>query len=167
MTDAPTPQGASELFYISESARGVFLLVVNYFNYHPTIEVPFKILVAHEKPVHPATHYTVDPNNIVVLTRTTMNGKQKTLGMLVVDESGCRFFFAESDLGNSRSARGGGYTEQARKYLLNYYTHSIALNDILAAAGAEFVGSAIEADIDLSPESIDKATILNLLQEKA
>ncbi|GHO90288.1 hypothetical protein KSF_003360 [Reticulibacter mediterranei] len=167
MTDAPSPHGASELFYISQQARGVFILTVNYFNYHPTRDVPFKILVAHEKPVHPTTHYTVDSNNIIALSRSTMKAKQKTLGILVADASGCTFSFAESDQGNSRSARGGGYTEQARKYLLHYYTHSIALNDILAAAGAKFVDSATEADIDLSPESIDKTTILNLLQKKA
>jgi hypothetical protein len=41
------------------------------------------------------------------------------------------------------------------------------LNDIRVAAGAELVDSAVEADIDLSPESIDNTTILNLLQEKA
>jgi hypothetical protein len=167
MTDAPPPQGASELFSLSHQARGVFILTVNYFNYHPTRDVPFKILVAHERPVHPTTHYTVNSNNIVALSRSTMKAKQKTLGILVADASGCTFSFAESDLGSSQSARGGGYTEQARKYLLNYYTHSIALNEILVAAGAKLVGSATEADIDLSPESIDKTTILNLLQKKA
>jgi hypothetical protein len=166
MTDAPKPQGASELFYIGEPTRGVFILFVNYFNFHPTVEVPFKILVAHEKPVNPTTHYTVDPHNIVALSSTTMKVKQKNLGILVADETGCKFYFAESDLGGSRSARGGGSTEQARKYLLNFYTNSIVLNDVLAAAGAELVGSATEADIDLSPESINKTSLLNLLRER-
>ena len=166
MTDAPKPQGASELFYIGEPTRGVFILFVNYFNFHPTVEVPFKILVAHEKPVNPTIHYTVDPHNIVALSSTTMKVKQKNLGILVADETGCKFYFAESDLGGSRSARGGGSTEQARKYLLNFYTNSIVLNDVLAAAGAELVGSATEADIDLSPESINKTSLLNLLRER-
>lgn len=166
MTDAPQPQGASELFYMSQQARGIFLLVVNYFNFHPEREVPFKILVAHEKPGDPTTHYTVDPNNIVALSRTTMNVKQKTLGMLVADETSCTFYFAESNMGGSRSARGGGYTELARKYLLHFYTNTIVLNDVLVAAGAKLVETTAEADIDLSPESIDKTTILNLLQEK-
>jgi hypothetical protein len=164
MTDAPQPEGASELFYMSRQARGVFMLFVNYYNFQPSIEVPFKILVAHEQPINPATHYTVDPNNIVALSSTTMNVRQKTLGMLVADETGCKFYFAESDLGRSRSARGKAYVEQARNYLLHFYTHSIVLNDVLAAAGAKFVDSAAEADIDLSPESIDKTSLLGLLR---
>jgi len=167
LTDAPPPQGASELFYIGRQARGVFIMFVNYFNFDARVEVPCKILVAHEKPVDPATHYTIDPNNIVALSSTTMHVKQKNLGIIVADETGCKFYFAESDLGNFRSARGGGYVEQARKYLLNLYTDSIVLNDVLVAAGAELVGAASEADIDLSPESIDKTSILNLLRADA
>jgi hypothetical protein len=166
LTDAPKPHGASELFYISQQAQGVFILVVNYFNFDPTVEVPFKILVAHEKPIHPTSHYTIDPNTIVALSNTTMKVKQKNLGIIVADETGCKFYFAESDLGGSRSARGGGYTEQARKYLLNFYTNSIVLNEVLADAGAELVGSATEADIDLSPESINKTSLLDLLRGK-
>lgn len=166
MTDAPKPQGASEFFYIGKSARGSSMLFVNYFNFQPTVDVPCKILVAHEKPIHPTTHYTVDPNNIVALSSTTMNVRQKSLGIIIVDETGCKFYFAEFDLGKSRSAHGGGYTEQARKYLLNFYTNTIVLNDVLAAAGAELVGSVTEADIDLSPENIDKTSLLDLLRAR-
>lgn len=166
MTDAPKPQGASELFYLSEQARGVFIMFVNYFNFSQDIEVPCKILVAHEKPVNPETHYTVDPNNIVALSNTTMNVRQKNLGIIVADENSSKFYFAESDLGGSRSARGHEYVEQARKYLSNFYTNSIVLNDVLAAAGAELVHTVAEADIDLSPESITRTSILDLLRDK-
>src|SRR5579883_502126 len=164
MTDAPQPQGASELFYVSRQARGAFILFVNYFNFQPDVEVPFKILVAHEQPVDPTTRYTINPNNIVAQSSTTINVRQKNLGIIVADDTGCKFYFAESALGASRSARAGGYTEQARKYLLKFYTNSIVLNDVLAAAGAQLVGSAAEADIDLSPESIDKTSLLELLR---
>lgn len=162
MTDAPKPYGASELFYISQQVRGAFILFVNYYNFNPDIEVPCKILIAHEKPIDPATHYTVDPNNIVALSSTTIKVKQKNLGIIVADKRGCKFYFAESDIGGSRSASSGDYTEQARKYLLNFYTNSIVLNDVLVAAGADLVASATESDIDLSPESIDKNSILEL-----
>lgn len=164
MTDAPKPQGASELFYIGKETRGTFIMFVNYFNFNSTVDVPFKILVAHEKPVNPTTHYTVDPNRTVALSTTMINVKQKILGIIVADEQHCKFYFAESGLGKSISARSGGYTEQARKYLLNYYTDSIVLNDVLVAAGAVMVATQAEADIDLSPETIDKTTILDLLR---
>ncbi|HEY0753785.1 MAG TPA: hypothetical protein VGD98_07480 [Ktedonobacteraceae bacterium] len=166
MTDAPQPQGASELFYIGKQARGAFIMFVNYFNFDQNIEVPYKIIVAQQKPVNPTTHYTVDPNKIVALSSTTIQVRQKNLGIIIADETGCKFYFAEADLGSSRSARGGGYVEQARKYLLKFYTASIVLNDVLAAAGAELVADVTEAEIDLSPESINKTSILDLLLDQ-
>jgi hypothetical protein len=134
--------------------------------FNPHIEVSYKILVAHEKLVDPTTHYTVDPNNIVALSSTTIKVKQKNLGIIVTDKGGCKFYFAESELGGSRSANGKEYIEQARKYLLNFYTNSIVLNDVLAAAGVELVGSTTEAEIDLSPEAINKTSILDLLRNR-
>ena len=166
MTDAPNPKGASELFYIGEEARGVWIMFCNYFNYQENVPVPFKILVAHQKPIKPTTHYTVDPNAIVALSNSVMDIKQKNLGIIVAEETGHKFYFAESNLGGGISARGHEYSEQARKYLLNYYTDSIVLNDVLELAGAELVDDVAEADIDLSPENIDKTSVLNLLVAK-
>lgn len=164
MTDAPKPHGASELFYVGHEARGVWLMMVNYYNYIPEVPAPFKILVAHEQPVNPRTHYMVDANKIVAQSNSVMDVKQKTLGVIVADDKNCKFYFAESDLGRGRSAGRTVYAEQARKYLLNFYTDSIVLNDVLVAAGAELVTDIAEADIDLSPEVVDKTTILALLQ---
>lgn len=166
ITDAPKPKGASELFHIGSGARGVWIMFVNYFNYDPAIEVPFKILVAHEKPANIENNYTLDPNNIIAQSNTVIDVKMKNLGIIVADENNIKFYFAESDLGQSISARGTEYAEQARKYLLNYYTDSIVLNDVLVAAGAELVDEVSDAEIDLSPESIDKTSILALLKQE-
>jgi lipopolysaccharide assembly outer membrane protein LptD (OstA) len=121
-------------------------------------------VVAHEKPINRTSHYTVNPNNIVALSNTSINVKQKNLGILVVDETSCKFYFAESNLGRSRSAHGKEYVEQTQKYLLNFYTRSIVLNDVLVAAGAEIVDSIADADIDLSLENVNKMSILDLLK---
>lgn len=166
MTDAPKPKGASELFYIGEQARGVWIVFCNYYNFNERVPVPFKILAAHQKPVSPTTHYTVDPNSIVALSNSVMDIKMKNLGIIVAEETGHKFYFVESNLGKGISARGHEYTEQARKYLLNYYTDSIVLNDVLESAEAELVDDVAEADIDLSPESVDKSSILSLLVAK-
>lgn len=166
MTDAPKPHGASELFYIGKEVRGVFIMFVNYYNYMENVPVPFKILVAHQVPARPNQHYTVDPNNIVAQANSVMDVKQKNLGIIVADNNSCRFYFAESNLGRGNSARGNAHTEQARKYLLNYYTDALLLNDVLIAAGAELVESPADADIDLSPEAIDKDSIIALLRSE-
>lgn len=165
ITDAPKPEGASEYFYIDHEARGAWLMNVNYYNYQSEVPVPFQIVVAHEKPLQPTRHYTVDANKIVAQSTTTMDVKQKVLGVIVATDKSCKFYFAESNMGAGRTAGLTTHADQARRFLLNFYTDSIVLNDVLTAAGATIVTqNSPEVDLDLSPESIDKTTILSLLQ---
>lgn len=164
VTDAPKPKGASELFHIGGTARGVWLMNLNYFNFDASTPVPFKILVANETRANIEKNYTIDPNKIVALSNSIAEVKQKTLGIIVATDENTKFYFAETELGKSISARVNEHTERARKYLLNFYTDSIVLNDILVDAGATLVTTPAEADIDLSSETVDKTTIINLLQ---
>ena len=53
MTDAPEPDGASELFYFAPGDRGTFIVFVNYYNHMPNVPVPYQILVAQQKPITP------------------------------------------------------------------------------------------------------------------
>jgi hypothetical protein len=164
MTDAPKPNGASELFYFAPGVRGTFIVFVNYYNHMPNVQVPYRILVAQQKPITPNQHYMVDPNAIVAVSNAVMENKQRMLGIVHAADESIRFYFAEAQLGKGRSVQGKEYINQARNFLLNFYTDTLVLNDVLLAAGAELVKTADEADIDLSPESIDKATIIGLLQ---
>jgi hypothetical protein len=128
--------------------------------------VPFRIVVAKELRKNIERNFVIDPNKIVAQSYTEATEKQKNLGLIIVDDNGTKFYFAESNLGKSITAGNKAYADQARKYLLNYYTDSIVLNDVLVAAGAELVDEVAEADIDLSPERVDKTTILELLTKK-
>ncbi len=166
LTDAPQPKGASELFHIGGRARGSWMMFVNYFNYQEDVSVPFKIVVGSESKENIEAKRTIDPNRILAFSNTDIDVKQKNLGIIVATEAGTKFYFAESNLGKSITARDTDYAEHARTYLLNYYTDTIVLNDLLVAAGAIMVEEPTEADIDLSPEAIDKITIIDLLTVK-
>jgi hypothetical protein len=166
LTDAPQPKGASELFHIGRNARGSWLMFVNYFNYQEDVSVPFKIMVGSDSKENIEANRTIDPNLILALSNTDIDVKQKNLGIIVATEADTKFYFAESNLGKSITARDTDYAEHARTYLLHYYTDTIVLNDLLVAAGAIMVKEATEADIDLSPEAIDKTTIIGLLSPK-
>lgn len=163
ITNAPLPNGATEVFHVNAQARGSWLLNLNYYNYRPDTEVPFKIVVGQDSQRNFGRQYMIDPNKLAALSNSSIDVKQKTLGVIEADDNGTRFYFAESGFGSGISSRHTNAAEHARKFLLGYYTDAIYLNEVLEMAGAEIVSSLDGADIDLSWESIDKTTILDLL----
>jgi hypothetical protein len=160
------PNGASELFYVQKQNLTNSIMFVNYYNYNEEIEVPFKIVVAKECADNFGKNYMVDPNNVICIADSVINQKQKILGMLAVTPDESRFYFAESYLGRSITSSGNEYVRQSRDYLSAFYKNAISLNDVLKKAGAILVDEKDDCDIDLSPESIDKSTIINLLVGK-
>lgn len=161
MTDASN--GASELFYMKRQIKNSFIVFVNYYNFDSEIEVPFKILVAKEVARDFGQNYMVNPNNIVAITESRISQKQKILGLIIVTSSGSKFYFAETNIGRSITSRNSEFAKHSRRYLLDFYENTICLKEMLIKAGAEIVGEQDEADVDLSPEKIEKDTIINLL----
>jgi len=162
MTDACN--GASELFYVKKQTKKSFIIFVNYYNFDEAIKVPFKILVAHEATKNLRKNYMVDPNNVVAITESKIDQKQKILGLLIVTTTGSKFYFVEANIGRSITSSGTEFATRSRKYLLDFYENTIMLSDVLTKAGAKLVGDRDEADIDLSPETLEKDTILTMLR---
>lgn len=163
MTDASG--GAAELFYIATKGD-TMLMSVNYYNYSKEVPVPFKIMVGKSPRDTFHRNCMVDPNNVVCIAKTKITERQMILGLIVTTENECRFYFSESALGNTITEGGRPYTDQAREYLINFVTKSISLNTVLEMAGAEIVTEKIKDSIDLSPETLEVPTIINLLHSK-
>jgi len=161
VTDAS--EGASELFYVKKQVKNALILVVNYYNYDENIEVPFKIIVAKEQVSDLKKNYMVDPNNVIAATESKIDQKQKVLGLLVTTTNECKFYFAETYLGKSITSSNSEFMENSRKYLFDFYQDTINLKDILIKAGAKIVKERGKSDIDLSPESLEKDSILKLI----
>ncbi|WP_100514066.1 hypothetical protein [Mycobacteroides abscessus] len=162
ITSAPPPYGATEAFRIGEGDQGTWLMHLNYYNYHNDVPVPFKIVVAHNDSI--TANYTVDPNKLVAHSNSIIDVRHKTLGLLTADENSRRFYFAETGFAGGRTARHDERAEHALRYLVDFYSNTIDLAQILSAAGATITTARTESDIDLSPEAVDKSTFLNLLQ---
>lgn len=159
------PNGASELFYVKNLNPHELILFVNYYNFDKEISVPFKIMVAIEQVEEFGSNYMVDPNNIVAVAKTKIDQQQKVLGLMISTEEGCKFYFAETNLGRSISSYGSSpVIENSRKYLLDFYTNTISLNDILKRAGARIVDDTKDCDVDLSLENLEKDKIIGLLR---
>lgn len=163
MTDAPGDNGASELFYIQRQKAGSYILLVNYYNYDKKIEVPFSIIIASEQVKNMKQNYMVNPNNVISIVKTKINQKQKVLALLVVAPTECKFYFTETYLGNKITSSKNEFVENSRKFLFDFYKNTISLNEVLEKSGAKIVKNKKECDIDLSPEAINKDSILNLI----
>lgn len=170
ITDAPKPRGAAELFYVKNLNPYELIMFVNYYNYNEDEPVPFKIVVGKEVPTHwgsgPLTRgkdYMINQNNVLGVAKTKIDQRQKVLGLVRSTPNGCEFYFAEAYVGRSITATGAPYNEQTRKYLFNFYTNTISLNEVLVRAGAILVDNQEECDIDLSMETLEKDTIISLL----
>ena len=168
MTDAQKPKGASELFYVRRQQKGSYILMANYYNFEDKgdNEVLLKIIVAKEQVSNLEKNYMVNPNNVMAIAKTTINQKQKTLGLIVTTTNKCRFYFAEAYLGNSITASGKDYVENSRKFLFDFYENTFSLSGILEKAGCKLVNDKSKCDIDLSPESLEKDKIINLIIQR-
>lgn len=169
MTAAPKPNGASELFYIKSGVEESKIFNVNYYNFDSYLdkdEVNCKIIVAKECPCNFNKNYAIDQNNIICTADINIDKKQTPIGFLINKNEKNRFYFFSSDIGAGISARENEQSVQARKYFEKSLTNSIDLGMVLEYSGANVVNEVPEDIdfIDLSPDVLDKNTILDLLK---
>ncbi len=166
VTDAPPPNGASELFYLKQAHQEARILKVNYYNFAKGDKVEAKILVAQEKPKNFGTNYMVDVNKMIASANINITKKQNILGLIVNINEENRFYFANISIGNSITSSNNKQSQQARKYLVSKLVNSLDLREILTMAGAKIVDEIPEEEesINLSPKALDKTTIINLIR---
>lgn len=165
VTDAPGPQGASELFYLKRGLQEAKIVMLNYYNFDSGDEVGVKILVAHKAPKNFGKNYMVDVNNIIASANVNITQKQNILGLIVSMNGKNRFCFANVSIGSSITSTGNEQSRHARKYLVNSLVNSLNFRTILEMAGANVVTERPDGKhIDLSPEMLDKTTIIDLVR---
>jgi len=168
ITDALGENGATELFYIKRQqgcdAYNIFLNFFNMVDFDKGISVPFKIIIAKEEIEDLDHNYMINPNNVLTVVNTSMKEQQIMLGLLVIKDAESRFYFSSVSLGKGRTLKNSTYVEHARKFLAHSFENTIGLEGILAQAGARITTEKEGCDIDLTPESLEKDTIINLLR---
>lgn len=168
LTDAPLPDGASELFYIKKGLNRVYLVNLNYFLGNG--EVPIKIMIGNDRiDMHGNNRckFVIDPNKIVAVTNSTISEtqKQKIIGVLVSNAEGCHFYFSETGFGNNITSKSNIHTDRAREFLISSNENAISLNDVLKISDVKITKDKEKCDIDLSPESLAKDTFMNILKK--
>jgi hypothetical protein len=172
VTDAPKPNGASELFYLQKELRLPKVLFVNYYNFRNGANVPCKIIISDDKPKDFGRDYLININKIVASSLINIDKKQTMLGLVLSVDGENRFYFSSTGLGNSISSSNNDLAKKALNYLLGSCEKPIELKTVLSKAGAIVVSEKPNEEdmkneyIDLSPENLDKNSIINLLQTK-
>jgi hypothetical protein len=169
MTDAPKPNGASELFFMKKGLKTTALMMLNYYNFSDGEEVEFKILLSKEKlPCKSnirgyfSSNFMVNPNSMIATCSSKISVKQKCLGLLVSDTKECRFYYLEAELGKTNSVRNNKYIHHTQNYLIDSNKNLTTMREILELAGAKIVTEG-KFDIDLSNESVTKDSLIGLL----
>lgn len=165
ITDAPRPRGATELFY-AKNGIAPNLVMCNYFNFSPAHPVETKIIVAKEAPKKLKSNYMVDPNKIVAKADVAISRTQSILGLVLTVKGETRFYFGNVGVGCGITADDQPHTQHARDYLTDRFTNCLDLKSLLVSADAVVADERpTEGDyIDLSPECLDKSSILSLFQ---
>ena len=188
MTDAKLPNGATELFYVGKNyGHGAFLVTLNMFTYNSK-DVPFEFVIAKSDNFQPNVrkNYVINPNNILEKVDMVIKNTetQKIVGFIVIGDT-IRFYFNDFTAGLSVSTSSKNeITMGAFDYLQAYSKTQLKLNNLLKESGAILtdkptvtvydtvydelgtetkVPREVPVDIDLSVESIQKDTIINLL----
>jgi len=164
ITSAPAPLGATELFYLKKGGQEPRILTVNYYNYQKNDEVDCKIIAAQEKPKNFSKNYMIDINNMVASAGIKISKKQNIIGLVLSVDSENRIYFCNTSVGNSITSTANKQATHVRKYLVGVTKASIDFREILTKAGAKVSNKIPDEDyVDLSPEALDKTTILNLM----
>ena len=165
LTDAPGPKGASELFYLKQGVQEAKIVMLNYYNFEGGDEVKAKILVGCESPKNFGQNYMINVGNIIASANVNITRKQNILGLIVSVNGENRFYFANVSIGASITSTLNEHSTHARKYLVSSLVNSLDFREILGMAGANVVTKKPDGKyIDLSPEALDKTTIIDLVK---
>lgn len=169
VTDAPLPNGATELFYVGRDCKDlVYSVSLNFFNHYDT-EVPFEFIIAKADDQQINENYVIDPNNILTKIDMTITGESpnKNIGLITLDDENINFYFNDITCGNRRTFKNDDVYKNTLAYMQNVAKTQLRLNDLLKWCGCELVDEEHkdEADIDLSSEVLTKETLISLLSE--
>ena len=166
MTDAPIPDGASELYYVSRKVNDLFVLSLN--NYTDTgIETPFEIVVAkakQEMKQEEFENYMLDPDQIICTIPMKMdpNMNMMRLGFVKFENDRISFVFNSfNTISRIVSETQSEIFEDNMNYLESYLKTALDLKQLLIDSKADLC-SKDSAEIDLSLDVIDKSTFINM-----
>jgi hypothetical protein len=104
----------------------------------------------------------VNANSIVTAVNSNIGSNAKTIGLISTDGNYSRFYFFETSTDKKISSRNTNITDYTREYMIKSFESKLTLNEVLTTLNV-LTTDKDEADIDLSPEKLEKDTFINLM----
>ncbi|MBR4420975.1 MAG: hypothetical protein IKS69_00400, partial [Erysipelotrichaceae bacterium] len=174
MTDAPLPEGATELFYIGKDVGDAFMFSINNYNQSGQ-KIPFEVVLAKAKngtvPEEIENHYVIDPNDIIIKFPLEIGASESMLrlGFVYFTQDKIKVVF-DSFASRRRivSDNEDPVFENTFNYLTAHQESSLELADLLKECNAVIIDETDQekADFDLTLNALTKETIIGLLTEK-
>ena len=174
MTDAPLPEGATELFYIGKHVGDAFMFSINNYNQSGQ-KIPFEVVLAKAKngivPEEIENHYVIDPNDIIIKFPLEIGASESMLrlGFVYFTQDKIKVVF-DSFASRRRivSDNEDPVFENTFNYLTAHQESSLELADLLKECNAVIIDETDQekADFDLTLNALTKETIIGLLTEK-
>ncbi len=180
MTDAPLPDGASELFYIGKDVDSSFMFTINNYTYNGE-KIPFEVVFAKGKAgitqEELEEDHMVDPNDILLQIPMNMPAfdNMMRLGFVYVFDDRVKVVFDSFSSGKMIvSDNEDPVFRNTFQYLTAYQKTALSLKELLEECGASIIEVPIdeegpserEADFDLRLRSLNKETIIKLFSEE-
>ncbi|MBQ6559810.1 MAG: hypothetical protein IJL85_03170 [Erysipelotrichaceae bacterium] len=177
MTDAPLPEGASELYYIGQDVDSTFLFSINKYTNNPE-KIPFDTVLSRSPtgiaPKDLNQYHMIDPGSIIIKVPMEMaaNESMMRLGFVYVTGDSIRMVFDSFSSGRLIVSRNDDPVfMHTFSYLAASQKSSLDLQDLLKECGAIIVNETNEnnassetkiTDYDLSLNALTKETIISL-----
>lgn len=195
VTDAPRPNGATELFMISKDCEETsFLLTINDYTQNSE-DIPFDLILASGKNVKIEKNFVIDPNRVIIsipcLFEIGNKNYKTTLGLIKITKDTIEFHFNKYDMGSSIITSRTNVNKITYDYLNKYSQTQLTLRQLLTDSLVEICNEPYsekleevkvvndegieeilykkvkeKVDYDLSLNVLDKTSIINMLTEE-
>lgn len=169
MTDAPLPNGASELVYIKSAKQMQRLLSMrlNYYNgYVGNDPAKYTFFIGRDK-YRRNSRFVINPNNVLFKLPFEIE-KEQSLGTIEINQGVITVTLDASNTGTGRSvSRFSEYTQIEQKYHEIKSASDLRLDYLINMCGGVILHERPDEGeyIDLSPESLTKTTLLDLIKD--
>jgi hypothetical protein len=154
------PNGAVEYLHANKGLKYPTLVMNSV--YDGSSDCGYKIIVGKGSSV--SKKYMMDPNNLLAEAKCQSVQKSTVLGLFLPGEKEQSFVLLNMGAGNARVSGCSDVTNMATKALYQQWNSPLDLKTILLALDAKVIDDPKEADHNLSLDSLEKDSIINIFK---